>query len=119
MSDGRQKHGPRFGPEWWAYWTMPEPNTGCHLWMGCACRLGYGRLGDVPKGTPTLAHRKAYEQFVGPIPEGMKVCHRCDCPSCCNPDHLFLGTQKDNLRDMFAKGRGRPRGRAPGWRDAA
>ena len=119
VSDKRQKNGPRFSAEWWAFWTMPIPETGCHIWMGCVCKDGYGRLGAVPKGTPQLPHRKAYEQFVGPIPDGLKVCHRCDVPSCVNPDHLFLGTQKDNLRDMFAKGRARPRGRAPGWREVA
>lgn len=109
----------RFSAEWWDQWTMPIPETGCRIWMGCVCKLGYGRLGDVPKGTPQLVHRKAYEQFCGPIPDGMKVCHRCDTPSCCEPSHLFLGTQKDNLRDMFAKKRGRPRGRAYGWREDA
>jgi len=105
----------RFSAEWWDHWTMPIPETGCHIWLGCVCKDGYGRLGDVPKGTPQLPHRKAYEQFVGPIPASMKVCHRCDTPSCVNPDHLFLGTQKDNLRDMFAKRRAKPRGKE--WGD--
>jgi len=51
------------------------------------------------------AHRWAYETFVGPIPDGLGVCHHCDTPSCVRPDHLFVGTQKDNVRDCISKGR--------------
>lgn len=88
---------------------MPEPNSGCHLWTGTVCKHGYGRI--YRKGaSPVLVHRVAWERVHGPIPAGLKVCHRCDTPSCVNPDHLFLGTQRDNLRDMYAKGRGRPFG---------
>lgn len=100
----------------WDDFVMPEPNTGCWLWMGTTCPLGYGhvRLSRAErKVRSNLAHRIAYERAFGPIPAGLKCCHRCDVPSCVNPDHLFLGTQKDNLRDMFAKGRARPAGVAP------
>ena len=63
---------------------------------------GYGtvQLGLVRRG-----HRVAWSLVNGPIPKGMRVLHRCDNPPCCNPDHLFLGTDLDNIRDMWAKGR--------------
>lgn len=62
---------------------------------------GYGLKGH------RYAHRVAWEKAYGPIPKGMNVCHHCDNRSCINPDHLFLGTQKDNVDDMLKKGRGK------------
>ena len=53
------------------------------------------------------AHRQAWVQNFGPIPKGMYVCHTCDVRNCINPEHLFLGTQSDNIRDMATKGRHR------------
>ena len=98
-------------PEWWAKRTRVDESTGCVLWTGFVCRYGYARTRWQGKDG-VLVHRIAYEQAKGPIAGDLVVCHRCDRPNCCNPDHLFLGTQKDNIRDMFRKGRARPRGRA-------
>lgn len=87
--------------------------NGCWVWNKKTDRIGYGRL-KVSLGTrenfiSMSAHRYAYQLFVGPIPLGMNVLHKCDVRSCCNPEHLFLGTQAENMRDMHRKGRG-PKG---------
>lgn len=75
--------------------------NGCFLWQKRTDRYGYLRLG----GKTIKAHRFSYEVFRGPVPKGMSVLHRCDVPSCCNPAHLFLGTQLENMRDCSAKKR--------------
>ena len=77
----------------------------CWLWTATKHVFGYGSFGH--KGKKVGAHRMSYELFVGPIPEGMFVLHRCDVPECVKPDHLFLGDQKANLADMTKKGRRR------------
>lgn len=82
---------------------------GCLIWQGSTNKQGYGRLfvsvDDVV--VASLAHRVAWEIANGPIPPGMKVCHRCDNPPCVETAHHFLGTQLDNLTDMKLKGRER------------
>jgi hypothetical protein len=76
---------------------------GCHEWQGLRDASGYGRLDIDNKGR--MAHRVAWELTNGPIPDGMLALHRCDNPSCINPAHLFIGTQKDNMQDMLTKRR--------------
>jgi hypothetical protein len=78
--------------------------SGCWVWQKSKTLAGYGKIYD---GRPADAHRVAYELFVGPIPSRLFVCHRCDTPSCVNPDHLFIGTHADNMKDMHQKGRAR------------
>lgn len=92
----------------------PELNTGCWLWSGATSAGGYGsirRTGAERRQINT--HRAAWEVHRGPIPDGLSVLHRCDTPACCNPAHLFLGTQHDNMVDKIVKGRARrPQGEA-------
>lgn len=85
--------------------SIPEPTTGCWLLSASVDRDGYGiaSLRQIER----KAHRLSYAAFVAPIPETLHALHRCDTPPCVNPDHLFLGTNADNVRDMHAKGRGR------------
>lgn len=77
----------------------------CWFWDGCIDEIGYGRLGKYDG--ENKAHRISWKLFKGEIPKGMKVLHSCDIRCCVNPDHLFLGTQKDNVRDMMSKKRDR------------
>lgn len=84
--------------------SIPVPECGCWIWLGHLDGKGYGQF--VRNGKRIGAHRAAWEDHNGqPIPEGAMVCHSCDTPSCVNPDHLFLGSQLDNMRDAAAKKR--------------
>lgn len=90
---------------------MPEPNSGCHLWLSTVARNGYG-LFAVASRRHAYAHRAAWEMSGRELPTDTLVLHRCDVRSCVNVDHLFLGTHHDNHLDMAKKGRGRT-GRYP------
>lgn len=78
--------------------------SGCWEWQRSKSPLGYGRVSFGPTRTDR-AHRIAYEIFKGSFDQSLNVCHTCDNPPCINPDHLWLGTQKENVRDCVAKGR--------------
>jgi hypothetical protein len=94
--------------------SILEPNTGCRLWKRGVCgKTGYGEVWNGEKTVST--HRLSFELFKEKIPIGIFVCHRCDVRSCINPDHLFLGTAKDNMKDASLKGR-MPRGDKNGAR---
>ena len=80
--------------------SIPEPNSGCWLWLGNVNSYGYGRL---DKRAERQAHRLSYLAFKGPIPSKLLVLHSCDMPACVNPDHLPLGTHADNNQDALAR----------------
>lgn len=75
----------------------------CREWEGSRYASGYGAKWE--NGKMRRAHRVEWEKHYGPIPEGMWVLHKCDNPPCCNIDHLWLGTRRDNERDKVNKGR--------------
>ena len=82
---------------------MPEPNSGCWLWLAYTDRKGYGTIWF--NGKTIKAHRLSWILHNGPVPDGLHVLHKCDIPCCTNPVHLFLGTNQDNVDDMVKKGR--------------
>ena len=103
-NDGSKNHAPieeRF-------WRFIIKNESCWSWTGNKA-LGYGRISTGKKPyVLVLAHRLSWEiHNKQKIPEGMFVMHKCDNPECCNPDHLMIGTPKENTQDMIAKGRKR------------
>lgn len=83
--------------------TAPCPLTGCYLFTGASSNYGYGQFRKNDK--LIAAHRYTYELANGKIKHGQYILHKCDTPACCNPTHLFMGTQKENIHDMIKKGR--------------
>lgn len=81
------------------FWRFVQKTEKCWIWLGTT-RRGYGRC-----GVNIQAHRYSYELHKGTIPDGLKVLHTCDTPSCVNPDHLYVGTNKDNSQDAVRRGR--------------
>ena len=80
-----------------------EIDNGCWMWLGSKDKLGYGRI--LRYEGSWLAHRIVYELLIGSIPSNLELCHTCDIPSCVNPFHKFIGTQKENIQDAAKKGR--------------
>lgn len=85
---------------------LVDEETGCWLWQGAKDRKGYGWY-HVPGTVNDMvyAHRHAYVEAYGPIPEGKVVMHLCNTPSCCNPAHLKAGTQQENIQQKHREGR--------------
>lgn len=103
------------------YDRFTRTESGCLVWNLSKTHNGYGLCGY--QGRQWRVHRLIWTLLKGPIPPGAKVCHRCDNPPCSEIAHLFLGTQLDNIRDMYAKGREpRTKGkyeRSTEWREAS
>lgn len=96
------------------------PNGDCWQWMGYVHPTGYGQIGRTTQpGDNINTHRAAYIVAKGEIPDGLWVLHTCDNRLCCNPDHLWLGTPKENTQDMISKGRRRKASDTPRGEDVS
>lgn len=88
------------------FWAKVHKSEGCWLWIGSLTYSGYGHLQRGRAGEGWInAHRASWELHFGPIPKDVLVLHACDNRRCVRPDHLFLGSPRDNTADMYAKGR--------------
>lgn len=104
----RDSRRPSIADRYWENVSRDGHPKGCWIWTSFVDRKGYGRINTKDadgKKHFTLAHRLSWEIHNGPIPDGLYVLHKCDVPLCSNPEHLFLGTQRDNMQDCIAKGR--------------
>ena len=98
--------GRPYEPVFWS--KVLKIEDGCWLWQGAKKHDGYGLLNRL--GKMKLAHRYSWELANGPIPEGKYALHHCDNPACVNPEHMYLGSKKDNARDKILRGRDTTRG---------
>mgnify|MGYP001583543857 CR=1 FL=1 len=88
------------------FWAKVQKTDGCWIWLGCKIRRGYGQISEGGGRRKMLsAHRVSWIIHYGPISPSINILHRCDNPPCVRPDHLFMGTSKDNSEDMVRKGR--------------
>ena len=87
------------------FWSFVRKTETCWIWTGVRDKDGYGRTRPGTGKSYVLAHRFSYELHHGPIPTGLHILHKCDNPPCVNPDHLFSGTNRDNIDDMVRKDR--------------
>jgi hypothetical protein len=107
-TERRAKPGPKQSLDksvdlFWQKVDQSAGRFGCWPWAGSKKEKGYGQAYFM--GKVMRAHRLAYELAIGPVPNGLMLCHFCDNPACCNPWHLAPGTAKQNTQDMIAKGR--------------
>jgi hypothetical protein len=105
ITDGPKKRGPATRPLAQRFWEKVHCTKTCWIWTGHQLPKGYGKIsigGD--HGQMLLAHRVSWELHNGPITDGLFVCHRCNNPSCVRPDHLYLGTNSENIRDAIRDG---------------
>lgn len=101
------KYGPKPRPMEDRFWEKVEKTKDCWLWKASKNNMGYGMFQKASPENKKLAHRVSWEIAFGDLLPDQKVLHTCDNPACVRPDHLFVGTMKDNTQDMVKKGRGR------------